>query len=72
MKYITHLSCLLRGVLGGAFLAGEHHVGLQQGTLKEDVMIVKCLVREGKYCLRNLLCSFQVMAAIHQHLECTE
>ena len=59
---------LLRRELLGARLAGRHHVGLEQGALQEDVVVVERLVDEGQHGLGDLLGAVQVVVAVGQHL----
>ena len=55
-------------VLAAAGLARCHHVGLQQGTFQEDVVVGQRLVLESQHLLRHLLGRFQVVLAVWQHL----
>lgn len=59
---------LLGGELLGAALASGDHVGLQQGSLQVDVVVVQRLVDGGQDGLGDLLGAVQVMVTIGQHL----
>lgn len=46
----------------------RHHVGLEEGSLEEDVVVVEGLVGGGKDRFGHLLGAVQVVVAIRKHL----
>ncbi|CAN7987442.1 unnamed protein product [Ixodes pacificus] len=57
-----------RGVLLGAALACGDHVGLEQGALQVDVVVVEGLVHRRQDLLSHLLGPVQVVVAVREHL----
>ncbi|CAN7986146.1 unnamed protein product, partial [Ixodes hexagonus] len=57
-----------RGVLLGAALSRSHHVGLEQGALQVDVVVVEGLVHGSQHLLSHLLGTVQVMVSVRKHL----
>lgn len=63
------LGHLLGCVLGLARLAASHHVGFQQSSFQEDVVVVEGLVHSGQHSFSHFLGAFQFVVAIGQNLE---
>ena len=61
-------SNLFWGVFGFAGLAGRHHVGLQESSLQEDVVVIQSLVHCGQDGFSDLLSPVQVVITIGEHL----
>lgn len=61
-------SNLFWGVFGLARLASSDHVGLEESTLQEYVVIIECLVDGSQDGLGHFLCSIQVVITVGKHL----
>lgn len=59
---------LLNGVLLGAALAGGDHIGLQQGALEIDVVVVQSLVHEAENLLGDTLSGVEIVITIRKNL----
>ena len=48
-------------------LTWSYHVGLQEGTLQVDVVVIESLVDSGQHCLCHLLASLKTVVSITEN-----